>query len=94
MTSIQNQAVKFTFTDADDVESFGLIMPMTDQLDLAGTLKVTHMAFDPGDLDADKAGTVKGQSFNVNVPELAIGIRYMFSPLARNDRGPEGKTWP
>ena len=28
MTSIQNQAVKFTFTDADDVESFGLIMPM------------------------------------------------------------------
>lgn len=25
----QNQAVKFTFTDTDNVESFGLIMPMT-----------------------------------------------------------------
>lgn len=25
----QNQAIKFTFTDRDNVESFGLIMPMT-----------------------------------------------------------------
>lgn len=58
--------------------SYDLVVPMGSGFDITGGVRFTHMAFDLDDVKVDGQKASAGESVNLNIPAMTVGLRLTF----------------